>query len=296
VDDGSTDNTAELLDRYGARLRPLRGRHAGAGAARNLGISAARGDVVAFLDSDDEWRPNKLALQRALFETRPDVLFCFTDFGVRADQREHSRYLAQWHGDQRGWDQILGAGVAFSTLAPLPPGYAEFAVHVGDIQLAEMRSDYIATFTMAARRRQAGAALHFAEDVPTFEDWECFGRLAAAGKAAYLDCETVWNYGHAGPRLTDADTYEKIFARLTILERVWGQDRAFLAEHGADYALRRNALYQQRARWLLCRGRTREARADLRRAGTGPLADRMLASLPGPVAWGLCGLRRLLRH
>jgi hypothetical protein len=178
----------------------------------------------------------------------------------------------------------------------LPPGSADFVVHVGDIQLAEMRSDYIATFTMAARRVEAGAALRFAEDVPTFEDWECFGRLAGAGKAAFLDCETVWNHGHAGPRLTDADTYEKISARLTILERVWGQDQAFLAKHGADYALRRGTLYQQRARWLLCRGRTGEARADLRRAGTGPLADRLLARLPGPMARSLFGLRRLLRR
>src|SRR5438045_2859412 len=80
VDDGSADGTREALAPYLDRIRLLEGRHAGAGAARNFGIAAARGDIVAFLDSDDEWRPHKLTMQRALFEARPDVLFCFTDF------------------------------------------------------------------------------------------------------------------------------------------------------------------------------------------------------------------------
>src|SRR5262249_16773682 len=76
VDAGSTDGTAEALAPYRDRIRLLRGPHAGAGAARNFGIAAAQGDVIAFLDSDDEWMPNKLLLQRALFQARPDVLFC----------------------------------------------------------------------------------------------------------------------------------------------------------------------------------------------------------------------------
>lgn len=52
----------------------------------------------------------------------------------------------------------------FSALAPLPPGTADFRVHVGDIYRGAMLQDYIATFTMAARRGEASSALHFAED------------------------------------------------------------------------------------------------------------------------------------
>src|SRR5438309_10918597 len=117
-----------------------------------------------------------------------------------------------------------------------------------------MRADYIATFTLAARRLEAGTALRFAEDVPTYEDWECFARLAAAGKAAYMDCETVWNHGHAGPRLTDADTFVAMSTRIKIMERTWGQDAAFLSKHRAAYTRRLSYFYQARARWLLCRG------------------------------------------
>src|SRR5689334_25256855 len=57
VDDGSTDGTEAALRRLGDGLRYVRRENGGTGAARNTGTELARGAVVAFLDSDDEWRP-----------------------------------------------------------------------------------------------------------------------------------------------------------------------------------------------------------------------------------------------
>ncbi|WP_141588216.1 glycosyltransferase family A protein [Myxococcus sp. AB056] len=68
VDDGSTDDTLETLARHGERVRVLSQRNAGPGAARNLGIQAARGTYVAFLDSDDVWFPWTLATYRQVLE------------------------------------------------------------------------------------------------------------------------------------------------------------------------------------------------------------------------------------
>jgi glycosyltransferase involved in cell wall biosynthesis len=62
VDDGSTDASAEVAERHGA-TRVLRLPHAGVSAARNAGIEAARGELIAFLDSDDLWTTDRLALQ-----------------------------------------------------------------------------------------------------------------------------------------------------------------------------------------------------------------------------------------
>jgi glycosyltransferase involved in cell wall biosynthesis len=67
VDDGSTDDTPEVLASYGDAIRVLRFRRSRErGAARNAGAAAGRTSLVAFLDSDDEWEPDKLERQRAV--------------------------------------------------------------------------------------------------------------------------------------------------------------------------------------------------------------------------------------
>ncbi|HUS24856.1 MAG TPA: glycosyltransferase family A protein [Candidatus Binatia bacterium] len=66
VDDGSNDDTAAVLASYGDRVRThRRAERGGPSAARNDGLDLARGDLIAFLDSDDEWHPDKLAVQVA---------------------------------------------------------------------------------------------------------------------------------------------------------------------------------------------------------------------------------------
>jgi glycosyltransferase involved in cell wall biosynthesis len=73
VDDGSTDGTADMLQaRYGERVKHVWQSNAGVSAARNHGLRLARGRYLALLDSDDEWLPEKTALQMAFLESRPD--------------------------------------------------------------------------------------------------------------------------------------------------------------------------------------------------------------------------------
>ena len=75
VDDGSTDNTADVLAAYGNRITVLHQVNAGAAAARNTGIKHAGSDWVAFLDSDDLWLPGRLAaLHSDLEEAEDDVV------------------------------------------------------------------------------------------------------------------------------------------------------------------------------------------------------------------------------
>ena len=75
VDDGSTDNTAEVVKEYAGRVRYIRQDNAGASAARNRGIAEAQGEWIAFLDGDDEWLPEKLELQLALLGRNPELMW-----------------------------------------------------------------------------------------------------------------------------------------------------------------------------------------------------------------------------
>src|SRR5947208_1919794 len=60
TDDGSTDETPDVLRSFGDRIRVITQPNAGIAAARNVAVGAARGSLIALLDSDDRWLPNKL--------------------------------------------------------------------------------------------------------------------------------------------------------------------------------------------------------------------------------------------
>lgn len=82
VDDGSTDHTATVVAALGPGIRYLQQPNAGPAAARNHGIANACGDLIAFLDTDDRWRPQKLERQVALLERWPDVALVAADMAI----------------------------------------------------------------------------------------------------------------------------------------------------------------------------------------------------------------------
>jgi glycosyltransferase involved in cell wall biosynthesis len=73
VNDGSTDDTREVLAPYGDRIRAVHQKNGGLSAARNTGIRVATGEWVSFLDSDDFWHPQKTERQLAAVANSPDV-------------------------------------------------------------------------------------------------------------------------------------------------------------------------------------------------------------------------------
>ena len=120
VDDGSTDGTLAYLQSLGGRVSVFRQSNQGAGAARNLGVQRARGDYVAFLDSDDLWFPWTLAtFARLIIEHDSPAILCakvmeFTDdsdlAGVSEEPvqcRVYPDYYASHHGGY-----AVGSGTA----------------------------------------------------------------------------------------------------------------------------------------------------------------------------------------
>jgi len=79
VDDGSTDNTQDILNSYKEDIIVLKQNNKGVSSARNRGIASASGQYVSFLDSDDLWLPQKLSIQIDFFNANPDALICQTE-------------------------------------------------------------------------------------------------------------------------------------------------------------------------------------------------------------------------
>lgn len=301
VDDGSTDSTAEVVEAFGKPVRYHRIDNAGPSAARNVGIRLARGKFVAFLDSDDEWMPDNAVLQRQVMRRFPEAVLSFGNLQSRlpSGEIEHDA-LADWSRDSRVGasgapshpDNVLGPGVAFSSFGVLPPGRADFPVHVGNLYRSTMDVYWVHS-NVALIRRELLGDIRYPEDVRLMEDWEFFAAILRRGPVAFLDCELAIINVHEGKRLTDVSEIDQMTARIRVLERVWGSDEEFLSEHRAQYQSLLAKQYVRRARLLISAGRLEEARADVRRVGD-PRLYALVSALPPWLVRSLLMVKRRL--
>jgi len=118
VDDGSTDNTADVIRRYGEKVKYIHQANAGASVARNTGIKAACGEWIAFLDGDDEWVSEKLRLQVEHLERNPELVWtcanfysCLCSENRRAAAAEPSK-AKKILGDKEYFEDYLGPDFA----------------------------------------------------------------------------------------------------------------------------------------------------------------------------------------
>jgi glycosyltransferase involved in cell wall biosynthesis len=107
IDDGSDDDTREVVKAFGTEIDYHFQPHRGVSRARNFGLELARGDVIAFLDSDDLWAKEKIGVQMAFFRAFPEAKVCYTEEtwirnGVRLNPLEK-------HAKPSGWifDRVL---------------------------------------------------------------------------------------------------------------------------------------------------------------------------------------------
>jgi glycosyltransferase involved in cell wall biosynthesis len=295
VDDGSSDDIEAVVLAHGPCARYLQTPHLGAGAARNVGVQAATGDLVAFLDSDDAWQPWKVGVQRAVLEQRPEILFVFSGFGqLMLSGEQCGGGMEAWRGESpQPWGDLLEAGEPSSCLAGLPSSAPCFDLRVGRLYETFLWCWCVFTSTVMVRREAAGDALQFPEDLPTFEDLECYARLAQRGVAGFMDCETAWQGHHPGGHLSDADVRIRSDAALALIRRVWGADEEYLRMHRREYEAAMDWHRARKVRYLLGRGMTAEARAELALFSQAPPRGyRALTYVPGRLTSRVAGFRR----
>lgn len=178
VDDGSTDNTAGVVadykSRIGDRLVCLHQPNRGVSRARNRGIDECRGRFVAFLDSDDEFLPNKLQRQLDLFEMRPELGLVYSDYG-----------FIDLNGTRTGsaFDRLVPHGRTLPREEVAP----RFFVCTESLFDSLIRSYFVATIVGMVRRDVLGDSIRFPEACSYSEEWLFYLRVARACRAGFVD-------------------------------------------------------------------------------------------------------------
>lgn len=260
VDDGSTDETASIVDRCpDDRVRVLRhNANRGPSAARNTGIRAARGKYVAFLDSDDEWRPHKLERQIGRLAAGPDdavAAFCETE--------RRRRGLLKPLGE-RLFPESTSPGETIDFAHPVIA--MDVAVHAGSTLLVE---------------RDVATSIGFDEGLPAMEDLDFVVRLLDRGRLVSVDERLVVQNETGYPSL----------------ETMIDARRAFLTKHAARIDRLESMGYCIRpvhefylAKDYLREGRFASAAASLRRAHVPD--GRQLSGLGWSLLAGITALAR----
>lgn len=191
VDDGSPDDIPAALRPYGDRITYRRKSNGGAASARNVGIDMATGDLIAFLDSDDLWFPNKLATQLAVFQEYPEVGLVSSRY--RIDENDGSVLYCP-DLDKPVWDRVV---------APTGAEAFQLAMYVWTSVVMVRRSH------LGSRRFDTG--LRIAEDrdlwvklvtqSPIYLQSECQGSLvelmgSLSRSDIDLDCECMLKMIH----------------------------------------------------------------------------------------------------
>jgi glycosyltransferase involved in cell wall biosynthesis len=187
VDDGSTDHTIDLLKTYGSRITVIRQTNRGVSAARNRGIAHSSGELLAFLDSDDRWLPQKLTRQTAFMRSHPELLICQTEEiwirnGVRVNPKKK-------HKKPSG--MMFEASLALCLISPS---------------------------AVMLRRQLLDETGIFDENLPACEDYDLWLRITCRHPVGLLDIPLIEKHGGHNDQLSRAPSLDKY--RIQALKKI----------------------------------------------------------------------------
>ena len=191
INDGSTDETADVMHRYGSRIRSIHKENQGVASARNMGLKNASGEFIAFLDGDDIWKPNNLKIKTAFLRQNPDIEGVFGDFEIfdSGDTLKESGIKHLYPIFRRNdWDvsDVFGG----CNVLRVEPD-VQLRTYVGNIFAKLFYGNFILTSTLVLRRSILDEIGIFDERFNTNEDYDFFLRLAGANLLGFVDVPLV---------------------------------------------------------------------------------------------------------
>ncbi len=233
INDGSTDNTSEVLQPFMQKIRYIQlEQNRGGAAARNIGIRSARGKYIAFFDADDLWLPEKLQTDIGYFNRYPDVsMVCSRHINMD----EHGKVFDEAPGKQ------LPSGNVFSQL------FSE--------------QNFVITSSVTVRKEVFEAVGVFDEELVNCQDWDLWLRIAFHFKVAGINKPLV-KYRH-NPHSLSKNRNSVLKYQKVVIEKAYHAFKG--GEHGISEALYKKRLashYAKVGRYYLRTGDTRRAREN----------------------------------
>ena len=230
VDDGSTDDTAGLCAQMGPLVRHIPQAHAGAAAARNRGLHEARGEYVAFLDSDDLWAPRKLEIHLAVHRALPHVGWSMSDCQVIDVEgrllplpQGFARAFPVFRDLDRAPERFFATALTRTAVAACG---ANWAVYHGDVFELLFEGNFATPQCTVLQRRLCEQVGEFDPAMLVAQDTEYFHRVGAVSPVAIILAPLVqWRVGLADHNTAPRNTIPIVRNALISVDRAVGLRR-----------------------------------------------------------------------
>lgn len=186
VDDGSTDQTLHILKEYQDYIKLVRQKHKGAQAARNTGIREATGEYIAFLDSDDEWLPEKLELQVNALQKNKDAVVCGDGY-IHTEWKNGIPEVYQQSGKTQNEKHLMELKMRGKS------------GHVYPFILKDSFCLFPSLLTSKKNLIRIGL---LDEKVPSFQEWDTAIRLAKTNEFVYIHSPLFIYHLHDGETIS----------------------------------------------------------------------------------------------
>jgi glycosyltransferase involved in cell wall biosynthesis len=250
VDDGSTDNTEAIVHAYGDAVTYLRTEHGGVAHARNVGMRAARGEFVTFLDSDDEHYPYTLELQTSLLKAYPAVDLVCSEMSAFDDNGFFERYhLKTYHrsayrNPELTYDRFFSASVPLVEAGVMPerlvqddPGSLERRAYFGHVFDTYLLNLVLCQNSVMLRRSILSSVGERNEAIQHWQEVDFLLRICRTHHVCFADVPTYKLRYHPGQiSTTDGPDGKQVWLRkqrilLRVVKRHAMSDRAYYLRH-----------------------------------------------------------------
>ena len=240
IDDGSTDDTIDVLRSYQGKIEYHYQENAGLAEARNTGHRIASGKYIAWLDADDIAHPERILLQALYLEKHGDVVLVCTNFCAFDEMgKKYDEYATRYYSQLQvpgGVEEIL------PEIEEIDSGsyhagnrtIASAKIFSGDGRHKLIWGNFIHPPTIMMRKSACKKAGELKKNIPTQEDWEYFFRISKYGMIAWIDYPLLQYRLHSQQMSCNRNAVKNAKGIVLVFEDMLREEQAYAKENGRE--------------------------------------------------------------
>lgn len=237
IDDGSSDCTLDILSKYKQKIIIVSQVNSGAAAARNRAVERSTSDLIAFLDSDDMWHPQKLEIQAAVFENDKTVGISSTG----------------------GYSIVEHEGRGEKNISIVD----ETDIVIREPQFRKVfLAPFLGTPTVMLKRAVFISKAGFDESLTTAEDVDLWLRVCFTEKYVFIKNRLCWIFIQK-ESLSSRATYSPFFAHLDVIDSFCQNNKSFVQENQNLIKVSKSLIHTCIGSSLICKNEKVAARQQL---------------------------------